>query len=69
MLSGGDMMFSSIKVTNNSRKNLADSNLGMSYHARLLKSGAIDLKDNFKITDLGNGYSMIKPVNVTKRIK
>ncbi len=62
-------MFTSIKVSDNSRKKLADCNLGMSYHERLIKSGAIDLKDNHKIFDLGNGYSKIKPIDVTKKIK
>jgi hypothetical protein len=62
-------MFTSIKVTNDSRKKLADCNLGMSYHERLVKSGAIDLKDNHKIQTLNNGYSKIIPLDTNKRIK
>lgn len=60
-------MFTSIKVSNKSRKSLADCHLGMSYHERLIKSGAINLKKNHKIIDLGNGYSKIVPVNVNKK--
>jgi hypothetical protein len=41
----------------------------MSYHERLIKYGAIDLKKNHKIIDLGNGYSKILPVDVNKKIK
>lgn len=63
------MMFASIKVSDNSRKKIADSNLGMSYHERLVKSGAINLNDNHKIIDLGNGYSDILPKDINKKFK
>ena len=33
---------------------------------RLKKSGAINLQDNCKIVDLGNGYSSIEPIDKTK---
>lgn len=62
------MMFTSIKVTNNSRKKLADCNLGMSYHERLAKSGAIDLKDNYVVRTLSNGYTKIIPLDTNKKI-
>ncbi len=62
-------MFTSIEVSDNPRKKLADTNLGMSYHERLVKSGAINLEDNHKIIDLGNGYSQILPYDTYKKFR
>lgn len=39
------------------------------YEERLEISGAIDLRDNCVITDLGNGYSKIEPIDKTKLFK
>jgi hypothetical protein len=33
---------------------------------RLEASGAVDLRDNFRIVDVGNGYSAIIPIDETK---
>ncbi|AHM66872.1 hypothetical protein PPSQR21_032330 [Paenibacillus polymyxa SQR-21] len=39
------------------------------YEQRLEAAGAIDLRDNSRIIDLGNGYCRIEPINPTKRFK
>jgi hypothetical protein len=39
------------------------------YEKRLEASGAIDLRDNHKIIDLGNGYVQIKPIDPNKKFK
>lgn len=36
------------------------------YHDRLIASKAVDLRDNFRINDLGNGYSEVVPIDDTK---
>jgi hypothetical protein len=64
------MMLKKINVANDlSRKNLADPNLGMSYHDRLIKSKAIDLRDNSRQINYGNGYSKIEPISRYKIFK
>lgn len=40
-----------------------------SYEERLKKSGAIDLKDNYILKELGNGYDCIIPIDANKKIK
>lgn len=57
-----------IKSTPLSREKLANP-YKESYHERLVKSGAIDLIDNHEIIDLGNGYSRIVPIDITKKVK
>ena len=41
----------------------------LSYKERLIKSKAIDLKDNCIFTDLGNGYCKIEAIDKTKLVK
>ncbi|MDR9852907.1 hypothetical protein RJP21_04735 [Paenibacillus sp. VCA1] len=36
------------------------------YEQRLEAAGAIDLRDNHRIIDLGNGYTRIEPIDPTK---
>ena len=36
------------------------------YHDRLIASKAVDMRDNFRINDLGNGYSEVVPIDDTK---
>lgn len=63
-------MFKNITVSNNlSRRYLADKNMGMSYHDRLVKSNAIDLRDNHVVIDLGNGYSRIEVIDESKLVR
>jgi hypothetical protein len=38
------------------------------YEERLRKSGAIDLKDNYIIEELANGYDCIIPIDENKKI-
>lgn len=51
-----------------SREHLANP-FKESYKKRLIKSGAIDLRDNHTIIDLGNGYLKIEPIEKNKKIK
>jgi hypothetical protein len=39
------------------------------YEDRLEASGAIDLRDNHKMIDLGNGYVRIEPIDPNKKFK
>lgn len=48
---------------------LANKFVDIPYKERLEISEAIDLKDNCIITDLGNGYSKIEPIDKTKLFK
>ncbi|WP_159887962.1 hypothetical protein [Paenibacillus puerhi] len=36
---------------------------------RLEKNGSVNLIQNNKVTDFGNGYDMIEPINSEKRFK
>ena len=51
------------------RQYLADPHSEMVHRQRLVKSKAIDLKDNHCIEVLKNGYWIIKPVNIEKTYK
>ncbi len=51
-----------------SREFLANPFSNMSYHERLVKSGAVDLRDNCIIEDLGNGYERIIVIDENKKI-
>lgn len=42
---------------------------GDTYEERLIKSSAIDLRDNCIIHDLGNGFITTEPINKNKTIK
>lgn len=57
-----------IKNLGLSREKLANPYEG-NYQERLIKSGAIDLTDNHKIIDLGNGYTEIIPIDENKKVK
>lgn len=51
------------------RESLANSFSNMSYHERLVQAGAIDLRDNCIIEDLGNGYCRTIVIDENKKIK
>jgi len=40
-----------------------------SYDERLIKTKAVDLRDNYKIEDLGNGYCKVEPIDKTQIYK
>lgn len=52
-----------------SRKSISNPHSISTYKKRLIKSKAIDLKDNYLIDDLENGYITILPIDETKLIK
>lgn len=52
-----------------SREKLANPFSNDTYEERLIKSGAIDLRDNCEIIDCGNGYSKIKVIDERKKFK
>lgn len=52
-----------------SRSYLANPFLGKSLHSRLIKNQAIDLLDNSTLHDLGNGYSLVRPIDTNKLFK
>lgn len=61
-----------IKIIENkktSRKDLANPNRNMSFYSKLVKSKAIDLRDNSEIKDLGNGYNEVTPKDKKKLFK
>lgn len=41
----------------------------LTLHERLLKAGAIDLRDNMTIEDVGDGYVLVEPIDPTKLYK
>jgi len=41
----------------------------LTYHERLVKNHAIDLRNNCIIQDLGNGYCRIIPIDKNKFVK
>jgi len=51
------------------REYLANPFSNMSYHERLVQAGAVDLRDNCIIEDLGNGYCRLIAIDGTKKIK
>jgi hypothetical protein len=61
------------KTTYNPNKNLSRGLLSnpfpnSSIHSRVKKSGAIDLRNNSVWTEK-NGYSQVKPIDKTKKLK
>ncbi len=50
-----------------SRRYLANPHQKQSFLERLKINNSIDLRNNMVITDLGNGYSEIKPIDSNKR--
>ncbi|MDM5216733.1 hypothetical protein P5667_12280 [Bacillus velezensis] len=36
---------------------------------RLIKDKAVDMKDNYRVIDLGNGFVRVEPINKNKYIK
>lgn len=50
-------MATKIRIGNESRKNLADSKLGMSYNERLEKAGVKFTKGKYKMVHNSNGYT------------
>jgi hypothetical protein len=52
-----------------SREFLANPFSNESLHERLIKSGAIDLRDNCIIEDLENGYSRIIVIDENNKLK
>ena len=55
---------SSSKIT---RQDLANPFMNISLEEKRNKARSIDLKDNFFMKDLGNGYSKIIPIDTNKR--
>jgi len=51
------------------REMLANPFTNESYHERLVKAKVIDLTDNHKIIDLGNGYTKIVIIDEDKLVK
>jgi hypothetical protein len=49
------------------RENLTNPFSNDTLEERLIKSGAIDLRDNYIIEDLGNGYSRTIPIDENKK--
>lgn len=49
-----------------SREYLSNPFVNEDYKDRLIKSNAIDLRDNCIIEDLGNGYARISPIDEHK---
>lgn len=66
-----DGIIENIKIKHKplSRQDLANPNGSMSYHERLVKSKAIDLRDNSYFVDFGNGYGIFEPIDKTKVVK
>ena len=63
-------MMKQIKSCNRiSRESLANQFSNMSYHERLVQAGALDLRDNCIIEDLGNGYCRMIAIDKTKKVK
>jgi hypothetical protein len=52
---------------NLTREKLANPFPTDTYEERLVKYGAIDLRDNCTIEDLGNGYEKIIPIDENKK--
>ncbi len=50
-----------------SRQRLADPLLGLPHSKRLVAAGAVDLRNNHRVADLGNGYVQIMPLDPLKR--
>lgn len=50
------------------REKMANPYSNKSIKSRLVKSGAIDLKDNSKWIDQVNGYSCVEPIDPNKKL-
>ncbi|KKB72022.1 MULTISPECIES: hypothetical protein [Bacillus] len=48
---------------------LSNPFLDVPLYKRLAKKNAIDLRNNKKVIDLGNGYSVVKSIDNTIRFK
>ena len=55
-----------IKNHNQSRHQLANPFSKYSFYDQLIKKGAVDLRANILIGDLGNGFSKATPINQNK---
>ena len=55
------------KVNLISRQHLANPHNEMTHKEKLIKSKAIDFKENHCIEVLNNGYWIIKPINAEKK--
>lgn len=55
------------KINTLPREKLTNPFSNVTLEEKLIKSGAIDLKDNYVIEDLGNGYSKITPIDENKK--
>jgi len=56
------------KEKRKTRHDLANP-IKMSFKNRLIKSNAINLKNNYYIKDLRNGYCKFNPINPNKKFK
>ena len=50
-----------------SRQHLANPWANISLRDRLIASGAVDMRDNFRVIDLENGYVDIVPIDPNKK--
>jgi hypothetical protein len=53
-------------VTLLTRQHLADPLYGVPYLERLRRASAMDLRDNARVVDLGDGYVRVEAVDPTK---
>jgi hypothetical protein len=58
-----------IKTNITTRYQLANPWIGIPLEQRLIEAEVINLEDNHIITDLGNGYCTIEPIDRTKVFK
>jgi hypothetical protein len=58
-----------IKVQFKTREEALFPYLGIPIKERLIASGAVDLRENHTIHDMGNGYIQIRAIDKTKLIK
>lgn len=49
------------------RQQLADPHAGVPYEERMARAGAVDLRDNARVIDHGDGYVTVEPIDPTKR--
>ena len=58
-------------LLNKTRENMCDwsSEQVLDYHDKLVKAGAVYLRNNCRIIDLGNSQCQIVPIDPTKKVK
>ena len=56
-----------VQINRSSRKKLGNPHSAETLRERLVQSGAIDLRENNRTIDLGNGYFKITPIDETRK--